>query len=236
MKNIKQLTLVALFGVLYFAQVAGAVIEKEDTTRESTRVAISPYAQAVPNDSYTFIGISHPSLDTALTQIGLVLEAVGFGTSAGTQSSRSVVFTIDAGETHRIFIVNASHSSINDQNSSFTDSRTHLITTSNSAQFGAVRLTTVTKFPTTSTVVGTKDKFANLAQLSMWGIVFVEASSVGFAMEFIGDMADSTIGGNIGNMTPTSNIADGKGGGCATANPNSCASSHGAALPGRGIN
>ena len=197
MKNIKQLTLVALFGVLYFAQVAGAVIEKEDTTRFSTRVAISPYAQAVPNDSYTFIGISHPSLDTALTQIGLVLEAVGMSTSAGTQSSRSTVFTINAGETHRIFIVNASHSSINDQNSSFTDSRTHLITTSNSAQFGGVRITTVTKYPTTPTQVGTKDKFANLAQLSMWGIVFVEASSVGFAMEFIGDMADSTVGGNI---------------------------------------
>ena len=197
MKNIKQLTLVALFGVLYFAQVAGAVIEKEDTTRFSERVAVSPYAQAVPNDSYTFIGISHPSLDTALTQIGVVLEAVGMGTASGTQSSRSAVFTVDAGETHRIFIVNASHSSINDQNSSFTDSRTHLITTSNSAQFGAVRITTVTKFPTTSTVVGTKDKFANLGQLSMWGIVFVEASSVGFAMEFIGDMADSTIGGDV---------------------------------------
>ena len=223
MKNIKQLTLVALFGVLYFAQVAGAVIEKEDTTRFSTRVAISPYAQAVPNDSYTFIGISHPSLDTALTQIGVVLEAVGMSTAAGTQSSRSAVFTVDAGETHRIFIVNASHSSINDQNSSFTDSRTHLITTSNSAQFGAVRLTTVTKFPTTSTVVGTKDKFANLAQLSMWGIVFVEASSVGFAMEFIGDMADSTIGGNIGYMVSTAN--DGING-----------ATHGDALPGRGVN
>ena len=197
MKNIKQLTLVALFGVLYFAQVAGAVIEKEDTTRESTRVAISPYAQAVPNDSYTFIGVSHPSLDTALTQIGLVLEAVGMSTSAGTQSSRSVVFTIDAGETHRIFIVNASHSSINDQNSSFTDSRTHLITTSNSAQFGSVRITTVNEAPLAGRAVGGVAKFANLAQLSIWGIVFVEASSVGFAMEFIGDMADSTVGGNI---------------------------------------
>ena len=207
MKNIKQLTLVALFGVLYFAQVAGAGIEKEDTTRFSTRVAISPYAQAVPNDSYTFIGVSHPSLDTALTQIGLVLEAVGMSTAAGTQSSRSTVFTIDAGETHRIFIVNASHSSINSENASFTDSHTHLITTSNSAQFGAVRLTTVTKFPTTSTVAGGKDKFANLAQLSMWGIVFVEASSVGFAMEFIGDMADSTIGGNVTNLVPHLGVA-----------------------------
>ena len=223
MKNIKQLTLVALFGVLYFAQVAGAAIEKEDTTRDSKRVAISPYAQAVPNDSYTFIGVSHPSLDTALTQIGIVLEAVGMSTSAGTQSSRSTVFTIDAGETHRIFIVNASHSSINDQNAAFTGSQTHLITTSNSAQFGSVRLTTVTKFPTTSTVVGTKDKFANLAQLSMWGIVFVEASSVGFAMEFIGDMADSTIGGNIGYMVSTTDSA-------------TLGATHGDALPGRGVN
>ena len=235
MKNIKQLTLVALFGVLYFAQVAGAVIEKEDTTRFSTRVAISPYAQAVPNDSYTFIGISHPSLDTALTQIGVVLEAVGMGTASGTQSSRSAVFTVDAGETHRIFIVNASHSSINSENSAFTDSRTHLITTSNSAQFGAVRLTTVTKYPTTSTVVkygkalpfSYKDKFANLAQLSMWGIVFVEASSVGFAMEFIGDMADSTIGGNIGFMVP---LSDGS--------PSTVANHliPADALPGRGVN
>ena len=196
MKNIKQLILFALIGMLYFAPAASGQTQA-DATRESTRLAISPYAQAVPNDSYTFIGVSHPSLDTALTQIGLVLEAVGMSTAAGTQSSRSAVFTVDAGETHRIFIVNASHSSINDQNSSFTGSRTHLITTSNSAQFGGVRITTVTKYPTTPTQVGTKDKFANLAQLSMWGIVFVEASSVGFAMEFIGDMADSTIGGNV---------------------------------------
>ena len=118
-------------------------------------------------------------------------------TAQGTQSSRSAVFTVDAGETHRIFIVNASHSSINDQNSSFTGSRTHLITTSNSAQFGGVRITTVTRDPNTAIVVASKNKYANLAQLSMWGIVFVEASSVGFAMEFIGDMADSTVGGNI---------------------------------------
>ena len=199
MKNIKQLILFALIGMLYFAPAASGQTQA-DATRESTRLAISPYAQAVPNDSYTFIGVSHPSLDSALTQIGVVVEAIGMTTTLNNAAGRAAVFTVDAGETHRIFIVNASHSSINDQNSAFTDSRTHLITTSNSAQFGAVRLTTVTKFPTTSTVVGTKDKFANLAQLSMWVIVFVEASSVGFAMEFIGDMADSTVGGNITHL------------------------------------
>ena len=40
-------------------------------TTSKARVVISPYAQAVPNNSYTFISVSHPSLDSALTQIGL---------------------------------------------------------------------------------------------------------------------------------------------------------------------
>ncbi|MBT5027571.1 MAG: hypothetical protein HOM97_04190, partial [Nitrospina sp.] len=60
MKNIKQLTLFSLFWVLYSAQIAGADIGQADATRFSSRVAVSPYAQAVPNDSYTFIGVSHP--------------------------------------------------------------------------------------------------------------------------------------------------------------------------------
>lgn len=196
MKNIKRLILFALIGVLGFAQSAsGQTIDSADSTRFSTRLALSPYAQSVPNESYTFIGVSHPSLDTALTQIGLVVEAVGMDTSQGTASSRSAVFTVDAGETHRVFVVNASHSTINDQNASFTDSRTHLIPTSNSAQFGSIRVTTVSKFPTTATTVGSTKKYDNLAQLSMWGIVYFESSGAGFAMEFVGDMADSTVGG-----------------------------------------
>ena len=204
MKNIKQLTLFSLFWVLYSAQIAGADIGQADATRFSSRVAVSPYAQAVPNDSYTFIGVSHPSLDSALTQIGVVLEAVGMATSAGTQSSRSAVFTVDAGQTHRVFIVNASNSTINDQNSSFTDSRTHLITTSNSAQFGSIKLTTVSERPSLApgsrnVTVNSVNKFDNLAQLSIWGIVYIESSGTGFAMEFIGDMQDSTLGGNLPN-------------------------------------
>ena len=38
--------------------------EKADNTRYSSRLAISPYAQVIPNDSYTFIGVSHHSLDS----------------------------------------------------------------------------------------------------------------------------------------------------------------------------
>ena len=201
MKNIKQLILFALIGMLYFAPAASGQTQA-DATRESTRLAISPYAQAVPNDSYTFIGVSHPSLDSALTQIGLVVEAIGMTTTTNNAAGRAAVFTVDAGETHRIFIENQGNATINSSNASFTDSRTHLIPTIDSAQFGAVRVTTVTEAPLTGTDVGGQDKFENLAQLSIWGIVFIESGGSGFAMEFIGDMADSTIGGAVDNIKP----------------------------------
>lgn len=196
MKNIKPLILLMLFGMLSFAQTASGQLQADDT-RESTRLAFSPYAQAVPNDSYTFMGISHPSLDTALTQIGVVLEVIGMTTTTDNAAGRASVFTVDAGETHRIFVVNQSHSTINSSNSSFTDSRTHLIPTVDSAQFGSIRVTTQTSTPTTAVDVGGTNKYANLAQLNIWGVVFVEAAGTGFAMEFVGDMQDSTIGGNI---------------------------------------
>jgi hypothetical protein len=206
MKNIKQLILFALIGTLYFAPAASGQTQADDT-RFSSRIAISPYAQAVPNDSYTFIGVSHPSLDTALTQIGVVVEAIGMTTTVNNAAGRAAIFTVDAGETHRIFIVNQSNATINSSNASFTDSRTHLIPTIDSAQFGAVRVTSISERPSLAAgsravTVGsgsTSKKFDNLAQLSIWGIVFIENSGTGFAMEFIGDMQDSTIGGVLPN-------------------------------------
>ena len=57
------------------------------------------------------------------------------------------MLTIDAGETHRIFVVNQSHPTINNLNSAFTNSNTHLINTVDSAQFGQVRATTVSERP-----------------------------------------------------------------------------------------
>ena len=198
MKNIKPLILLVLFGVLSIAQTASGQLQADDT-RFSTRLAVSPYAQAVPNDSYTFMGISHPSLDSALTQIGVVVEVIGMTTTINNAAGRATVFTVDAGETHRIFVVNQSHATINSSNSSFTDARTHLINTVDSAQFGSIRVTTVSEAPTTATVVGTTNKYENLAQLNIWGIVYVETGGTGFAMEFIGDMHDSTVGGNLTN-------------------------------------
>ena len=199
MKQFNKIILLMLFGVTIFTQSVQAQSQADDT-RLSSRIAISPYAQAVPNDSYTFIGISHPSLDSALTQIGLALEVIDMTTTVNNAAGRVQIFTVDAGETHRVFVVNQSHATINNLNSSFTDSRTHLINTVDSAQFGSIRITSVSERPelaagSRDVTVGTTKKFDNLAQLNIWGIVYVEASGAGFSMEFIGDAQDSTIGG-----------------------------------------
>jgi hypothetical protein len=199
MKNIKPLILFALFGILTFAQnVSGQTTARD--TRNSSELAVSPYAQAVPNDSYTFIGISHPSMDSASTAIGVAVEVIGMTTTTNNAAGRAQIFTIDAGETHRVFVVNQSHATINTSNASFTDSRTHIIPTVDSAQFGSVRVTTVASDANTAVTLGSNETYENLAQLSMWGIIYVESSGSGFAMEFIGDMQDSRIVGNLGQL------------------------------------
>ena len=178
--------------------------------RNSDEIAISPYAQAIPNDSYTFIGISHPSLRTAARHIGVALEVVGMRTTSNTPAGRSVVFTVSGGETHRVFVVNQGHKHINSSNAAFKGKRVHLIYTVDTPQFGSIRVSTVDEAPN---VIRSSDSIAgtgrchtlahiqtnegcgweNLAQLSMWGVIYIESSGAGFSMEFIGDMHDSRI-------------------------------------------
>jgi len=208
MNNIKPLILFALFGILTFAQTASGQSTARDT-RNSRELAVSPYAQAVPNDSYTFIGISHPSMDSASSAIGVAVEVIGMTTTNNNTAGRVQIFTVDAGETHRVFVVNQSHATINNSNASFTDSRTHIIPTVDSAQFGSVRVTTIAEDPNTSVPVGTNNTFENLAQLSMWGVVYVESSGSGFAMEFVGDMQDSRVVGLLGILKPGGRGTDG---------------------------
>ena len=186
--------LLSIFLILILNPSAeGAEVTGMDGNGGRDRRALSPYAQVVPNDSYTFIGVSHPSLTTALTQIGVILEVRNMETVPNNSAGRAAVFTIEAGETHRIFIVNVGHSTINTSNSAFTDSNTHLIFTQNSAQFGNISAISVNTHPLNSTTIRGIKKYANLSQLSMWGVVFIPSSSTGFAMEFVGDAHDSTI-------------------------------------------
>ena len=210
-KKIKIILIGLLLGILPISQEIRAELLSVPSTQDKARLVISPYAQAVPNDSYTFIGISHPSLDSAETQIGVALEVWNMTTVPNNAAGRAAIFTVDAGETHRIFVVNLSHSSINLNTAAFTDSRTHLIITLDSAQFGSVRVVSINEDPSTPAVVGGINKYDNLAQLNMWGIVFIESSSTGFSMEFIGDAQDSTIGRqNVDAvLAPVNNLSTG---------------------------
>ena len=209
MKLFNNIMLLFLFGFAVLTQYAEAQITQADPTNFSSRLVVSPYAQAVPNDSYTFIGVSHPSLDSALTQIGLVLEVVGMTTTVNNRAGRSAVFTVDAGETHRVFIANQTHSTINSSNTAFTDARTHIIPTADSAQFGSIRVTSVSKRPEQAstarhvTLQNGAKKYDDLSQVSIWGIVYTQSSGTGFAMEFIGDMHDSALGGEHTEAVPS---------------------------------
>ncbi len=166
-------------------------------TIDRSRVAVSPFAQIVPGGPasgafYTFLAFTHPSLSTAVSQIELTVSLEGPADSSFSPSAdRSETFTVGAGETHKVFIVATNHSAVNPTtNSAFFGSRDHFINTdaSNSA-FGNVRVLSTNTTPT----VASSGKFNNLNQISMWGVIFHEANGAGFAMEFIGDMHDSTM-------------------------------------------
>ena len=186
------------------------LIASESTTATgvlyNARFAISPYAQVVPNSSYTFIGISHPSLATAHTSIGIAVEALDMTTVPNNAAGRAAVFTVSAGQTHRVFIVNQSHSTINLLNSAFTDTLTHLITTADADQFGNIKVTGIGTVPTLAHTETNRpgaytsggaavSRWDNVSQLSMWGVVYKSSNGAGFALEFIGDMHDSSAGG-----------------------------------------
>ena len=104
----KKFFIAIMLTLIGFAAIASTAQAQQiltaPVTSDSARVAISPYAQAVPNDSYTFMGFSHPSLDSSLTQVGVVLEVLGMTTIPNDAAGRSVTFTVDAGETHRVLV------------------------------------------------------------------------------------------------------------------------------------
>ena len=145
-----------------------------------------------------------------------------FTTSASNpiEEARAVVFTIDAGTTHRIFIVDEGHATINSSNAAFTGANTHILATATGAtQFGNIRVTSIGTQPNRKHILepGTirgklhrTDEFVqqqlplqstciqrydNLNQLAMWGVVYQESNGAGFSLEFIGDMHDSSAAG-----------------------------------------
>ena len=179
-----------LIAVLAFlAILAGNAFAVENKSR-----VVSPYWQS-DSTSYTFIAVSHTSLSGMASQIGLTLNAITNDQSAfGT----AVRFTITSGTTTRVFIVRTNQSTVN---STSITSAQFIVGTTN-YEHGHIRVDPIATNPNARSgstdsagSIGinslTGDGYRDITMLSFWGSVVVETNTTGFAMEFIGDMADS---------------------------------------------
>jgi len=150
----------------------------------------SPYWQ-VDSGSYTFIAVSHSSLSGMASQIGVKINAI---TSAGGAYDTAESFTILAGSTQRVFIVPTNHATVNSTN---ITTGVFLAGTTDFT-YGHIRATPVATHPwqkhagSYPTALGHGAGFRDSTTLTYWGSVIIEANTTGFAMEFIGDMNDST--------------------------------------------
>ena len=173
----------------FLALLAGNAFAFDNSSR-----VVSPYWQS-DSGSYTFIAVSHTSLSGMASQIGLTLNAITNDQSAfGT----AVSFTVQSGTTTRVFIVRTNQSTIN---STSISSAQFIVGTTN-FEHGHIRVDPVATNPNArvgstneATDVGVQsligDGYRDITMLSFWGSVVVETNTTGFAMEFIGDMADS---------------------------------------------
>ena len=174
----------------FLALLAGNAFAFDNSSR-----VVSPYWQS-DSGSYTFIAVSHTSLSGMASQIGLTLNAITNDQSAfGT----AVSFTVQSGTTTRVFIVRTNQSTIN---ATSIASAQFIVGTTN-FKHGHIRVDPVSTNPYArvgstdgaTMAVGIKsltgDGYRDITMLSFWGSVVVETNTTGFAMEFIGDMADS---------------------------------------------
>ena len=179
-----------LIAILAFlALLAGNAFAIENKSRVA-----SPYWQS-DSGSYTFIAVSHTSLSGMASQIGITINAL---TSDGTAfnsttdstsgNTAAVSFTIEAGNTTRVFLVSTNHATINPTN---IPSAQFIAGTTNFAH-GHVRIDPVATSPANRVEFGNLgDGYNDATMLSYWGSVVIEQNTTGFAMEFVGDMADS---------------------------------------------
>ena len=173
----------------FLALLAGNAFAFDNSSR-----VVSPYWQS-DSGSYTFIAVSHTSLSGMASQIGLTLNAITNDQSAfGT----AVRFTVQSGTTTRVFIVRTNQSTIN----STSISAAQFIVGTTNFEHGHIRVDPVSTNPNArvgstneALVIGVQsligDGYRDITMLSFWGSVVVETNTTGFAMEFIGDMADS---------------------------------------------
>ncbi|MFQ5717695.1 MAG: hypothetical protein ACE5GQ_11425 [Nitrospinales bacterium] len=184
--------LIAVAFVASLALSAGSVFA---VTNASS--VISPYWQSDGN-IYTFLAVSHSSLDGMSSQVGVVLKAKQ---DNGTTDFGTATFTIEENKTTRIFIVATNHTTINPTKVS---GAVFITGTTNAAQ-GSLVATSKASNPTTTSAskdTGPGSGFRDVTMLSFWGAVVIPGGNTGFAMEFIGDTHDSVFAAtSAANMT-----------------------------------
>ena len=173
---------------------------------ENKSRVISPYWQS-DSSSYTFISVSHSSLSGLASQIGLVVNAIQ---SDLTAFGTAVTFTISAGSTQRIFIARTNHPSLS---AAEIPTASFIIGTSN-FKHGHIRVDPVASNPEiilNPSLSASSSNFENrgfrdVTMLNYWGAVVIEANTTGFAMEFIGDMHDSSAITSMDSSVPVSGV------------------------------
>ena len=141
---------------------------------------VSPYWQS-DGDAYTFVSISHGSLDLMSSQVGVILQAVS---NDGTTSFGTTAFTVSQNSTARIFVVSTNHSTIN--TSTITDGNVIFVSGTTTSSSGSLVFT-----PRATTPLVPTSRITDVTSLNYWGAIVVSSASSGFAMEFIGDTHDS---------------------------------------------
>ncbi len=163
----------------------------------SSQRVVSPYWQT-DSGSYTFIGVTHPSLSGMNSQIGVVMSAVE---NDGSIYGNTIEFTVRSGSTHKLFIVGTNNSSINSNN---IPTATFISATSS---FSHGQLVISPKADNPHLKLGNANAigsgFPDITMLSFWGAVVVQETSTGFAMEFVGDVRDSR---SFNTITPPTGL------------------------------
>ncbi|MBI5426904.1 MAG: hypothetical protein HZA02_01350 [Nitrospinae bacterium] len=186
-------------GFLLFFFLFVFVCENALALNATEKNVISPYWQA-DTSVYTYIGISHPSVSGMASRIGMVVTALTTGGSAptftneGNSSVSNLTFTISAGTVEKIFIV-LTNQALMPSPTSVPTAKFFSIT-STSGHSGTLYIQPAAANPdAVSNSLGTPggagkgdgDGIRSVEMLSIWGAIVVQATSTGFAMEFVGD-------------------------------------------------
>jgi len=188
LKYIRVFTVAAI--LLLFVEASWAIENK-------SRV-VSPYWQS-DSVSFSFIAVTHPSLANSASQIGFVLNAIQ---KDNTAFGTAITFTISAGATQRIFIVRTNQATVNPAS---VPTASFIVGTTG-FQHGHIRIDPVASNPEVVTSSTSGDGHQDVTMLSYWGAVVIEANTTGFAMEFVGDVQDSTAITNMDDSATVSGV------------------------------